>query len=96
MIRVHAGATPDLSNVLPGALDRRFVWMEVGAARVRGIPIVGLVNLMSIKELLADKDLPCCLTQGKLVDTNDHAAYQALLEETRIRAEIVGLSQAGE
>ena len=82
------GSKPPKKSCPPilGSLDRRFVWMEVGAARVRGIPIIGLVKLMTINQLLAIENVPLYLKRGKLVDMNDAAAYDALLKEARGRA----------
>lgn len=77
--------TQNMEDILPGSLERHFVWMEVGAALVRRIPMVGLVQFMTIPQLRAQKNVPESIKRRRLVDMSNHAEYEALLEETRQR-----------
>jgi len=58
----------------PQALDRPYVWVEIGAARSRGIRIVGLLHHMST-ESLVDYGAPGFLKSLYLRDINELDEY---------------------
>ncbi|HEU0009533.1 MAG TPA: toll/interleukin-1 receptor domain-containing protein [Verrucomicrobiae bacterium] len=59
----------------PWALERPYVWAELGAAWSKGIPIVGLLHGLTSGELQARPGVPVFLKQRNLVDLNDVEKY---------------------
>src|SRR4051812_12983488 len=45
----------------PGALDRPYVWIEIGLAWTRGTRIIGLVHGMKTRDILDDSAIPAFL-----------------------------------
>jgi hypothetical protein len=66
----------------PWALDRPYVWAELGAAWGRRIPIVALLLGLSATELQERPGVPVLLKRRNLVPLNDVDRY---LEELRAR-----------
>lgn len=60
--------------VTPRALQSHYVWIELGAAWLRDIPIIGLLHGISIEELQAQRDLPL-LKSRNLLCLNQIAVY---------------------
>ena len=69
----------------PWALDRPYVWAEIGAAWGRRIPIVGLVHGLSAAELQARPGIPILLKKRDLLPLNDIDVYLGQLR-TRVNA----------
>jgi hypothetical protein len=75
----------------PWAIDRAYVWGELGVAWGRGVPIVGLLHGLSISKLHARHGAPIFLKERNLLALNDVDRYfgqlrartQATPEETR-------------
>ena len=70
--------------VTPWALDRPYVWAELGAAWGRRIPIIGLLHGLSAGELQARPGVPILLKKRSLLPLNDIEIY---LGELRARVE---------
>lgn len=71
--------------VTPWALERPYVWSEVGAAWGRRIPIIALLHGMSAADLQERPGVPVFLKKRKLVDLNEIESYFAELK-TRAQA----------
>jgi hypothetical protein len=63
----------------PWALDRPYVWAELGAAWARRIPIVGVLQGLSAAELQSRESIPIFLKRRDLIDINDIDRYFAEL-----------------
>lgn len=63
----------------PWALDRPYVWAEIGAAWGRRIPIVGVLYGMTAPELQMRPGVPVFLKRRDLIDMNDIDRYFAEL-----------------
>src|SRR5207249_3895314 len=59
----------------PWALDRPYVWAELGAAWLRRIPIVGVLQGLSAAELQSRESIPIFLKKRDLIDINDIDRY---------------------
>jgi hypothetical protein len=68
----------------PWALERPYVWAEIGAAWGRRIPIVALLLGVSPSELQERRGVPVLLKQRNLIPLNDIDKY---LTELRSRVE---------
>ena len=67
----------------PWALERRYVWLEIGAAWNRRIPIIGVLYGMSAAEFQTTAGIPVLLKQRNLIDINSIDRY---FEELKTRA----------
>jgi hypothetical protein len=65
----------------PWALDRPFVWTEIGAAWVRPIPIVQVLHGVTASELQSRAGFPTPLKRRDMIDLNDVDAYFEQLRE---------------
>jgi hypothetical protein len=68
----------------PWALDRPYVWAELGAAWGRRIPIVALVYGLSVTELRERPEVPVFLKRRNLLPLNEVDRY---FEELRTRVQ---------
>lgn len=59
----------------PWALDRPYVWAELGAAWARQIPIVGVLHGLTAAELQAKPGVPVFLKKRDLIEINDFERY---------------------
>jgi TIR domain len=59
----------------PWALDRPYVWSELGAAWIRRIPIVILLQGMTPSEFQSKPGIPVFLKKRDLIDLNDIDSY---------------------
>jgi hypothetical protein len=59
----------------PASKDRRWVWMEIGGAWLHDKRVVGIVQGMTVADLLAEPDLPIVIRQTSLVDINEVEQY---------------------
>ena len=59
----------------PWALDRPYVWAEIGAAWGRRIPIVGVLYGMTAAELQARPGVPVFLKKRDFLDLNEIGRY---------------------
>jgi hypothetical protein len=71
----------------PWALDRPYVWAEMGAAWGRRIPIVGLLLGLTPSELQGRPGLPVFLKKRNLISLNELDLY---LEQLRTRCANAG------
>ena len=69
----------------PWALDRPYVWAEIGAAWGRRIPIVGILHGMTSTELQSRRGIPIFLKKRDLVDINEIELY---FEQLRSRVDL--------
>lgn len=68
----------------PWALERPYVWAELGAAWGRRIPIIGLLHGLTPTELGARAGVPILLKKRNLIDLNDIDDYlRELKDRTR-------------
>lgn len=65
----------------PWALERPYVWAEIGAAWGRRIPIVGLLHGISAAELQSRPGIPVLLKKRDLVSLNEVDTYLAQLRD---------------
>lgn len=65
----------------PWALDRPYVWAELGAAWGRRIPIIGLLHGISATELQKRAGFPVFLKKRDLVSLNDFEVYLKQLKK---------------
>ncbi|MFA5924481.1 MAG: toll/interleukin-1 receptor domain-containing protein [Methylococcaceae bacterium] len=68
--------------VTPWALKRSYVWLEIGAAWLKGIPIVVLLFGISASEFQEKANIPIALKERSLIALNDVDRY---LKELRLR-----------
>jgi len=66
----------------PWALDRPYIWAEIGAAWGRRIPIVAILHGITPHELQSRPGIPVLIKKRNLVDLNDIGTY---LKELRGR-----------
>ena len=59
----------------PWALERPYVWAEIGAAWLRRIPVVGILYGVAATELQARPGIPVFLKRRDFVDINSIDAY---------------------
>ncbi len=84
-IQEFLGKADELVVLLtPWALERPYVWAEIGAAWGRGIPIVALLLGMTPGELQEKPGIPVMLKRRNLVSLNDVDHYLVELAE-RVR-----------
>ena len=65
----------------PWALERPYVWAELGAAWGRRIPIVALLHGLSAGELQSRPGIPVLLKKRNFVDLNEVDKYFAQLRD---------------
>lgn len=65
--------------ITPWALDRPYVWAELGAAWGRRIPIVGLLHELSASELQSRPGVPILLKKRDLLPLNEIDIYLSQL-----------------
>jgi len=89
-IRVSLEKADELLVLLtPWALERPYVWAELGAAWLRGIPIVAVLHGITPGELQSRSSVPVFLKRRNLLDLNEVDTYLEELEE-RVRRETGG------
>ncbi len=66
----------------PWALDRPYIWAEIGAAWGRRIPIVAILHGISPQELQSRQGIPVLIKKRNLINLNDIDGY---LKELRGR-----------
>jgi hypothetical protein len=66
----------------PWALDRPYVWAELGAAWLRRIPIIALLHGLSEAEIRQRPEVPVFMKRRNFISLNDIDRY---LEELRTR-----------
>lgn len=59
----------------PASIQRRWVWLEIGAAWIQRKRIAGVVHGMTMEELLSEPDLPIILEERNLTHLNDFPKY---------------------
>jgi hypothetical protein len=67
----------------PWALDRPYIWAEIGAAWGRRIPIVAILHGITASDLQARHGVPVLIKKRNLIALNDIDAY---LKELRGRS----------
>lgn len=65
----------------PAALERPYVWMEIGAAWSQGKRIIGILHGMTTSELAGRDGTPAFLTDIVLRDINDLDEYLGELRQ---------------
>jgi hypothetical protein len=79
----------------PWALDRAYVWAEIGAAWFRRIPIVALLHGVTASELRSRPGVPV-LTRRNLLDLNDVDLYLTQLSRRTSQAVRAGTGSQNE
>lgn len=70
----------------PWALGRPYVWAELGAVWIKGLPIVGVVYGLAPAELQAKPEVPVFLKAENLIEINEIDTYFAQLKARVKRA----------
>lgn len=70
-----AQAREFLVLLTPWSLERPYVWMELGAAWYRHLPIIGVLYGLSLSELQARTSVPVLLKSHELVQLNEIDTY---------------------
>ena len=65
----------------PCAIERPYVWAEIGAAWIRRIPIVGILYGFSADEFQAKSKIPTLLKKRNLIDINAIDRYFEELQQ---------------
>jgi len=73
----------------PWALERPYIWAEIGVAWGRGIPIVALLHGMTSEELQSKPSVPLFLKKRNLLDLNEVDIYFEQLRQ-RIATDFSG------
>lgn len=63
--------------ITPWALDRPYVWAELGAAWGRKIPIVALLHGISAEQLQQKPGIPVLLKRRNLIHLNDYSTFKS-------------------
>jgi hypothetical protein len=81
----------------PWALDRPYVWAELGAAWGKGLPIIGILHGMSATELQTKPGVPVFLKADNLLELNDIELYFRQLRErlSRKRSRKAAVGESG-
>jgi hypothetical protein len=69
----------------PWALDRPYIWAELGAAWGRRIPIVALLHGLTVDELQARPGMPILLKKRDVISLNEISRYLDQLKD-RLRS----------
>ncbi|MCI0695897.1 toll/interleukin-1 receptor domain-containing protein [candidate division KSB1 bacterium] len=64
----------------PWSQTSRFVWMEIGAALVRGIPIVPVVHGLNVDDLISQPGFPVTLKKRGMISLNQIEGYFSQLK----------------
>lgn len=75
----------------PWALERPYVWAELGAAWGKGLPIIGVLHGMSATELQLRPGVPVFLKADNLIELNDVGLY---FEQLKARARRKGSAKS--
>jgi hypothetical protein len=67
----------------PWALNRPYIWAEIGAAWGRRIPIVAILHGITAKEFESRSDIPVLIKKRNLIELNEIDRY---LKELRRRS----------
>ena len=67
--------------ITPWALSRPYVWLEIGAAWYKGIPIIVLLLGMTASEFQEKANIPVELKKRNLIKLNDVVRYVVELTE---------------
>ena len=59
----------------PDSIQRRWIWLEIGGAWAQGKRVVGVVQGMTLSELLDEPDMPVVLQERNLTHLNDFSKY---------------------
>lgn len=65
----------------PWALDRPYIWSEVGVAWGRKLPIIGVLHGMTTAELQSNPRIPVYLKGDNLLEINDLELYFTQLKK---------------
>ncbi len=65
----------------PWALDRPYIWAELGAAWARRIPIVALLYGLAVAELQSRPGIPIFIKERDFVNLNEVGAYLSQLSD---------------
>jgi TIR domain-containing protein len=63
---------------IPAFLDRPYVWLAIGVATARGIPIRGLLKGMSRREVVEDQAIPRFIKDGELFEVRSREYEKGL------------------
>jgi hypothetical protein len=68
----------------PWALERPYVWSEIGGAWLRGLPIIPLLHGLTANELQIRPGVPVFLKSRDMIDLNDISLY---FSQLRVRVQ---------
>ena len=67
----------------PWALERRYVWLEIGAAWLRKIPIASVLHGLKPEKLQSDPNFPILLKKSNMITLNQISRYFDQLSNIR-------------
>jgi hypothetical protein len=67
--------------ITPWALDRPYIWAEIGVAWGRRIPIVAILHGITPEEFQSRPDIPVLIKKRNLIELNDIGGYLKELRE---------------
>jgi TIR domain len=67
--------------ITPESIKRPYVWLEIGAAWIREIRIVGILHGITIEELSSDPKNPVLIKKSNLIHLNDFDKYANQLKK---------------
>jgi TIR domain len=67
--------------ITPWAMDRPYVWLEIGAAWLRGIPIVVVLLGLTVAQFQEKANVPVALKERNIISLNEFERYVSELRE---------------
>ncbi len=67
--------------ITPWALERPYVWLEIGAAWLRGIPIVVVLLGLTVAQFHERANVPVALRERNLISLNNFDRYVSELRD---------------
>lgn len=84
-IRESLRRSDELAVLLtPAALERHYVWVEIGAAWGLGMPIIAILHGVSIRQLTEMSNMPVLLKRRNMIELNEVGRYLDQLKK-RVR-----------
>jgi hypothetical protein len=65
------------TRLAPAFLEGRLVWIAIATARARGIPVCGLLNGLTKKDVFEDQAIPRYIQEGKLLEMTELESHVA-------------------
>jgi TIR domain len=76
----------------PWALERPYVWLEVGAAWFKGIPIIAVLLGVTPKQIQEHPRAPIAIKERNIIELNDIDRYFTQLHERIVKVQSIAAS----